>query len=140
VRRGGGADVAWELPGGVHDLRAAQPHRRRPRDPDRSGPERRSGRASGRGGGVGLIGSAARRRLLVAAVAAIGWVALRPPDALAHARLIRSDPPDPCAAGPLPALPPLAFGSLPCAAGVVLSQAPGSVRLIFNEPVDLVGR
>lgn len=40
----------------------------------------------------------------------------------------------------LPRLPQLSPGALPCAIGVVLQRAPSSVRLIFNEPVDPVGR
>ncbi len=65
---------------------------------------------------------------------------VRPVDALAHASLVRTDPPDPCAPLVLPRLPQLAPVDLPCATGVVLPQGPASVRLFFNEPVDLVGR
>ena len=68
------------------------------------------------------------------------WPALRPLSASAHARLVRTDPPDPCA--PLAVLrgSPPARADLPCASGVVLAEPPRSLRLFFSERVQLAGR
>ncbi|HLQ31728.1 MAG TPA: copper resistance protein CopC [Chloroflexota bacterium] len=63
--------------------------------------------------------------------------ALWPASALAHASFVRSDPPDLC--GPL-AQPRVATNDPRCQTGVVLDQAPGSVRITFSEPVQLAGR
>ncbi|HTD46085.1 MAG TPA: copper resistance protein CopC [bacterium] len=69
--------------------------------------------------------------------AAVLWVAGRPIGALAHANLVRSDPPDLCSPQTRPRLLP---GDPRCASGAVLPHAPAGVRLLFNEPVVLVGR
>ncbi len=63
--------------------------------------------------------------------------ALWPAAAFAHASFVRSEPPDLC--GPLaaPRLPP---NDPRCQTGVVLQEPPGSVRLSFSEPVQLIGR
>jgi len=60
-----------------------------------------------------------------------------PPEAMAHALVIRADPPDLCSSV---ALPRLAAGDPRCAAGTVLPSPPASVHLFFNERVQLVGR
>lgn len=73
-------------------------------------------------------------------MATLSWFAVRPPIVLAHANLVRSDPPDLCLILPPSRLPQLPREDLPCATGVVLRQAPRSVHLFFNERVDLVGR
>jgi len=65
------------------------------------------------------------------------WAAAQSPAALAHAGLVRSDPPDICS--PL-AIPRLPAGDPRCAAGTVLAAPPTAVRLFFNERVSLVGR
>jgi copper transport protein len=70
----------------------------------------------------------------------VGWLAVGPPEALAHANLVRSDPSDPCAVLPFSRLPQLPQRDLPCATGMVLRQPPRLVRLFFNERVDLIGR
>jgi len=59
---------------------------------------------------------------------------------MAHASLVRTDPPDPCLILPFSRLPRLSHGDLPCATGVVLRRPPGFVRLFFNERVELIGR
>jgi len=56
-----------------------------------------------------------------------------PPAALAHARLVASDPPDLCAGVPAPAADPR------CVTGVVVAAPPSVVRLTFNEPVQPIG-
>ncbi len=80
---------------------------------------------------------AGRRRLLLAAAAALLWMTARPPAALAHATLIRSDPPDLCSPFAVPRVP---AGDPRCATGAVLPSPPPSVHLFFNERVQLVGR
>lgn len=80
---------------------------------------------------------AGRPRLLLAAVAALLWVAARTPAALAHAILIRADPPDLCAPFAVPRVP---AGDHRCVTGPVLTGPPASVHLFFNERVQLVGR
>jgi copper transport protein len=70
----------------------------------------------------------------------VGWLAVGPPEALAHANLVRSDPSDPCLILPFSRLPRLSQGDLPCTTGVVLRQPPRFVRLFFSERVDLIGR
>ncbi len=65
------------------------------------------------------------------------WVAGLPIGALAHAILVRSDPPDLCSPQAQPRRLP---GDPRCASGAVLSEMPAGVRLLFNEPVVLVGR
>lgn len=77
------------------------------------------------------------RRLLPGAAAALLIVMGRPLAVLAHAVLLRADPPDICS--------PLATPRLPaddprCAAGPVLAIPPTTVRLFFNERVSLIGR
>jgi len=57
-----------------------------------------------------------------------------PGGALAHARLVGSDPPDLCAGAPgLPA-------DSRCVSGVVVLAPPSVIRLTFNEPVQPIGR
>lgn len=68
---------------------------------------------------------------MFAAAVIVCWCAGRPDGAWAHARLLRTDPPDPCAA--------IAIPKAPCTP-VVLEHPPGSVRLWFNERVQLAGR
>ncbi len=56
---------------------------------------------------------------------------------MAHANLVRSDPPDVCS----PLARPLVRASDPrCATGQVLERPPSAVRLWFSEPVELVAR
>ena len=57
-----------------------------------------------------------------------------PSGALAHARLVRSDPPDLCAGVPAPS------ADARCVAGVVVAAPPPAIRLTFNEPVQPIGR
>ena len=57
-----------------------------------------------------------------------------PRAALAHARLVASDPPDLCAGVPAPS------ADFRCVAGVVVAAPPLVIRLTFNEPVQPVGR
>ncbi len=57
-----------------------------------------------------------------------------PCGALAHARLVGSDPPDLCAGVPSPPA-----GSR-CVSGAVLLTPPSVIRLTFNEPVQPIGR
>jgi copper transport protein len=68
------------------------------------------------------------------------WLAVGPPEALAHANLVRSDPSDPCLILPSSSLSRLPQGDLPCATGVVLRQPLRFVHLFFNERVELIGR
>ena len=77
------------------------------------------------------------RRLLIVAASAVVLVAGDVPTALAHATLIRSDPPDLCSPLAIPRVPP---GDPRCAAGSVLTSPPMRVQLFFSEPVSLVGR
>ena len=65
------------------------------------------------------------------------WIAACPLGVRAHAGLVRSDPPDLCSPQAQP--PPLP-GDPRCVTGAVLPRAPAAVRLLFNEPVELVGR
>lgn len=65
--------------------------------------------------------------------AALALVLLaRPSPALAHAVLVRSDPPNACALLPF-RLPP---DDPRCAAGAILATPPGAVQLWFSEPVQ----
>ena len=64
-------------------------------------------------------------------------IAGRPTAALAHAALLRTDPPDIC--GPQ-ATSRLAPDDPRCQTGVVLDSPPATLRLFFNEPVAPVGR
>jgi copper transport protein len=57
-----------------------------------------------------------------------------PRSALAHARLVGSDPPDLCAGVPAPS------ADSRCVAGVVVAAPPPVIRLTFNEPVQPIGR
>jgi copper transport protein len=57
--------------------------------------------------------------------------------ALAHAILLRSDPPDLCL---LPGGESLPSDAAPCRAGAVLPGAPDTVRLFFSEPVQPIAR
>ena len=59
------------------------------------------------------------------------------PVALGHAALIRSDPPNLCL---LPGGNSLPADAPSCRAGVVLPEPPPSVRLVFSEPVQPIGR
>src|SRR5262249_13559886 len=137
VRRGRAAHVARQLSGGVHGLGAPLPARGRAGDPGRAGLERGSAAAPPRRGpnvsATGPFGLSTCARLIFAASIVVCWPALCPSSAWAHARLLRTDPPDPCA--PLTVL----SGSravpadLPCTSGVVLAQPPRSLRLFFNE-------
>lgn len=61
----------------------------------------------------------------------------RVPVALAHAVLLHTDPPDLCL---LPGGESLPADTPTCRAGVVLSEPPRSVRLVFSEPVQPIGR
>ncbi len=61
----------------------------------------------------------------------------RPSVALAHASLLRADPPDLCSPLVIPRVP---AGDPRCAAGQVLPSPPTTVRLFFNERVSPVGR
>ncbi|HLW47436.1 MAG TPA: copper resistance protein CopC [bacterium] len=70
----------------------------------------------------------------IAAVAVL-WVDA--PAASAHALLLRSDPPDLCL---LPGGESLPSDALPCRAGAVLPQSPSTVRLVFSEAVQPIGR
>jgi len=56
-----------------------------------------------------------------------------PRGALAHARLVGSDPPDLCAGVP-------ASADSRCVTGVVVAAPPPVIRLTFNEPVQPIGR
>jgi len=58
-------------------------------------------------------------------------------NALAHATLVRTSPPDLCLSAAVPRLPP---GDPRCATGTVLPRPPRAVLLYFNQPVQLVGR
>ena len=68
-----------------------------------------------------------RRAALAAALALLAGLGM-PRPALAHAILVRSDPPNPCPTHPAE-----------CASGRVLAAAPPRVRLLFSEPVHPVG-
>ena len=57
-----------------------------------------------------------------------------PRGALAHARLVGSDPPDLCAGVPAPS------ADSRCVAGIVVAAPPPVIRLTFNEPVQPIGR
>jgi copper transport protein len=57
-----------------------------------------------------------------------------PRGALAHARLVASDPPDLCARVPAPS------ADSRCLAGIVVAAPPSVIRLTFNEPVQPIGR
>ena len=86
-----------------------------------------------------MLRSAAGSQLVLAASMLLCWLAACPSAASAHARLLRSDPPDPCAQ--FPALRPRQPGvDLPCDVGVVLAQPPRSLRLLFNERVQVTPR
>ena len=60
----------------------------------------------------------------------------RVPAALAHAVLVRADPPDLCLLPGGESLPP---DAPPCRAGVVLPEPPRVVHLVFSEPVQPIG-
>jgi len=72
------------------------------------------------------------RRSLALAAALVAVLAV-PRNALAHARLVTSDPPDLCAGVPAPA------ADSRCVTGVVVAAPPPIVRLTFNEPVQPIG-
>jgi methionine-rich copper-binding protein CopC/putative copper export protein len=74
-----------------------------------------------------------------AALAVIALCVLigRVPVAAAHAVLLRAEPTDLCL---LPGGESLPSDSTTCRAGAVLSQPPRVVRLVFNEPVQPIGR
>jgi copper transport protein len=72
-----------------------------------------------------------RRRAALIVMLAILW-SLVPRAALAHAILVRTDPPNACA---LPSLARLPATDPRCAAGVVLQGHPDSVHLWFSERV-----
>jgi copper transport protein len=57
-----------------------------------------------------------------------------PCGALAHARLVGSDPPGLCAGAPGPP------ADSRCVTGVVVAAPPSVIRLTFNEPVQPIGR
>ncbi len=69
--------------------------------------------------------------------AALFLVVAQPAPALAHASLLRADPPDLCSPLVIPRVP---AGDPRCAAGQVLPSPPTTVRLFFNERVSPVGR
>src|SRR5262249_15205356 len=91
------------------------------------------GVASGAGAGCGGRRSLNRRAGRSLALAAAVFAALAVPrGALAHARLVGSDPPDLCAG--------VASADSRCATGVVVAAPPPVIRLTFNEPVQPTGR
>ncbi|MGI8551746.1 MAG: copper resistance CopC/CopD family protein [Dehalococcoidia bacterium] len=61
---------------------------------------------------------------------------VQPAPVLAHAGLLRSDPPDPC--GPL-AQPRLKPDDPRCASGYILARPPSSIHLLFSESVTPFG-
>lgn len=73
------------------------------------------------------------RPLLVALTFAL---AVWPQATLAHAVLVRAEPPDLCVAT---AVPRVSAGDPRCATGAALQQSPGTIRLWFSEPVTPVG-
>ncbi len=73
-----------------------------------------------------------RARAAVSLALLIGCL-LPPARALAHANLVRSDPPDLC--GPL-ARPKLRADDPRCATGAVLTVAPTVIRLVFSEKAE----
>ena len=77
-----------------------------------------------------MIGRATAALLAAAVLAAV--LLAFPSTALAHAVLLRSDPPDACSLLPQ-RLPP---GDPRCAAGAVLATPPTAVHLWFSEPVQ----
>src|SRR5207247_4639987 len=74
---------------------------------------------------------AGRALALVAALFAPPAV---PCGALAHARLVASEPRDLCAGAPAPP------ADSRCVTGVVVASPPLVIRLTFNEPVQPIGR
>ena len=75
--------------------------------------------------------------IIVPAVAALLVLMSRVPVALAHAVLLRADPPDLCL---LPGGESLPSDTPVCRTGTLLSEAPRSVALVFSEPVEPMGR
>src|SRR5205814_568946 len=104
--------------------------------PDRGGPRapHRPGVAPAADAGSGGRRSLSRRAGRSLALAAAVFAALAVPrGALAHARLVGSDPPDLCAGVP-------ASADSRCVTGVVVAAPPPVIRLTFNEPVQPIGR
>jgi len=100
-----------------------------PRPPHRPGVAPGAGTV---GGGCRSLSRLARRSLPLAA--ALFAALAVPRGALAHARLVGSDPPDLCAgAAARPA-------DSRCVTGVVVAAPPLVIRLTFNEPVQPIGR
>ncbi len=76
-------------------------------------------------------------RFLPVASAALIGLAMLPTIAAAHAVLVNTDPPTLCS--PL-AVPRLSPDDPHCTSGIIVNETPSHVRLVFNEPVELVGR
>src|SRR5207253_1289031 len=100
-----------------------------PRPPHRPGVATGAGAV---GGGHRSLRRLARRSL--ALVAALFATLAVPGGALAHPRLVASDPLDLCAEVPAPIADPR------CVTGVVVAAPPLVIRLTFNEPVQPIGR
>lgn len=75
--------------------------------------------------------------VIALAVAALLVLMGRAPVALAHAVLLRADPPDLCL---LPGGESLPSDTPVCRTGTLLPEAPRSVVLVFSEPVEPIGR